>query len=172
MHWSHCHSGNLNLTPISPVPIAVVTGNHANNSSAKQSSSLPLLESPVVSRGSHLKQRLCLFKTALYKSTLMLYHNFLDGFDRASQLTTCAFLIKHCFPDCTTWSGSLFTLLFLQSLKKNLEDFFWGGEAFSFSHGNNNRHGNCLSFYLNSRWSLLSFGWISYIMHCFYLNVK
>ena len=84
-------------------------------------------ESPVVSRGSHLKQRLCLFKTALYKSTLMLYHNFLDGFDRASQLTTCAFLIKHCFPDCTTWSGSLFTLLFLQSLKKSLKDFFLRG---------------------------------------------
>ena len=37
--------------------------------------------------------------------------------------------------------------------EKSLEDSF-GGKGFSFSHGNNNRHGNCLSFY--SRWSLLS----------------
>ena len=27
MHWSHCHSGKRSLTPISPVPISVVTGN-------------------------------------------------------------------------------------------------------------------------------------------------
>ena len=31
MHWSHCHSGNRSLTPISPVPISVVTTNLTTN---------------------------------------------------------------------------------------------------------------------------------------------